>query len=71
MFQPVYLDHNATTPLDPAVFAAMLPWLESQFGNPSSRRNLVRLVVAHREDDDRYLCPSTEAGDHVEAIDSR
>ncbi len=27
MFQPVYLDHNATTPLDPAVLEAMLPWL--------------------------------------------
>lgn len=42
MFQPVYLDHNATTPLDPAVFAAMLPWLESQFGNPSSRHEYGR-----------------------------
>ena len=37
MSLPVYLDHNATTPLDPAVLAAMLPWLESRFGNPSSR----------------------------------
>jgi cysteine desulfurase len=42
MFQPVYLDHNATTPLDPVVFAAMLPWLESQFGNPSSRHEYGR-----------------------------
>ena len=42
MFQPVYLDHNATTPLDPAVMAAMLPWLESQFGNASSRHEYGR-----------------------------
>ena len=42
MFQPVYLDHNATTPLDPAVLAAMLPWLESQFGNASSRHEYGR-----------------------------
>ena len=28
---------DATTPLDPTVLAAMLPWLESQFGNASSR----------------------------------
>jgi cysteine desulfurase len=42
MFQPTYLDHNATTPLDPAVLAAMLPWLESQFGNPSSRHEYGR-----------------------------
>lgn len=42
MSQPVYLDHNATTPLDPAVLAAMLPWLESQFGNASSRHEYGR-----------------------------
>lgn len=33
---PVYLDHNATTPVAPEVLAAMLPWLREQFGNPSS-----------------------------------
>jgi cysteine desulfurase len=33
---PIYLDHNATTPIDPAVFAAMEPFLKSLFGNPSS-----------------------------------
>jgi cysteine desulfurase len=32
----VYLDHNATTPLDPRVRAAMLPWLGERHGNPSS-----------------------------------
>ena len=32
----VYLDHNATTPLDPRVREAMLPWLGSEGGNPSS-----------------------------------
>lgn len=33
---PIYLDNNATTPLDPAVREAMLPFLSEQFGNPSS-----------------------------------
>jgi cysteine desulfurase len=33
---PVYLDHNATTPLDPEALAAMRPFLEQHFGNPSS-----------------------------------
>jgi len=33
---PVYLDHNATTPLDPRVRSAMLPWLGERHGNPSS-----------------------------------
>jgi cysteine desulfurase len=33
---PVYLDYNATTPVDPAVREAMLPYLGEHFGNPSS-----------------------------------
>jgi len=33
---PIYLDHNATTPVDPAVLEAMLPFLQDRFGNPSS-----------------------------------
>src|SRR5262245_1826612 len=34
--KPIYLDYNATTPLDPAVLDAMLPYLWEHFGNPSS-----------------------------------
>lgn len=33
---PVYLDYQATTPLDPRVLNAMLPYLKSKFGNPHS-----------------------------------
>ncbi|MGW0750660.1 hypothetical protein [Streptomyces sp. NPDC002587] len=33
---PVYLDYNATTPVDPGVAEAMLPHLTDFFGNPSS-----------------------------------
>jgi cysteine desulfurase len=33
---PVYLDHHATTPLDPRVLDAMLPYLTERFGNPHS-----------------------------------
>ncbi len=36
MGDPIYLDHNATTPLLPAVVDAMLPFLTTHFGNPSS-----------------------------------
>jgi cysteine desulfurase len=34
--QRIYLDYNASTPIDPAVAAAMRPFLEEHFGNPSS-----------------------------------
>ena len=34
--RPVYLDYAATTPVDPRVLAAMLPYFQEQFGNPSS-----------------------------------
>src|SRR5215469_3732120 len=37
---PIYLDYNATTPLDPAVIDAMLPYLKEHFGNPSSTHSL-------------------------------
>jgi cysteine desulfurase len=34
---PIYLDNHATTPLDPLVLEAMLPYLTDRFGNPSSK----------------------------------
>ncbi|MBI2362801.1 MAG: aminotransferase class V-fold PLP-dependent enzyme, partial [Elusimicrobia bacterium] len=34
--QPVYLDHNATTPVRPEALEAMLPFLKGDFGNPNS-----------------------------------
>ncbi len=35
--QPIYLDYSATTPVDPQVVDAMVPWLFEKFGNPASR----------------------------------
>ncbi|QDF97402.1 cysteine desulfurase [Azoarcus sp. DD4] len=46
MFKPAYLDWNATTPLDPAVREAMLPWLGAGFGNASSRHEYGRQARA-------------------------
>ena len=37
---PVYLDNNATTPIDPEVAEAMLPFIHQHFGNPSSSHAL-------------------------------
>ena len=34
---PIYLDYGATTPVDPRVVDAMIPWLSEHFGNPASR----------------------------------
>ncbi len=34
---PIYLDYGATTPVDPRVVDAMVPWLREHFGNPASR----------------------------------
>lgn len=62
---PIYLDYNATTPVDPRVVDAMLPYLSEQFGNPSSghpagaaaaravtaaREQVARLVGAHADE---------------------
>lgn len=45
----VYLDHAATTPLDPTVYQAMRPYLETQFGNPSSLHRHGRVARASVE----------------------
>jgi cysteine desulfurase len=42
---PVYLDNNATTPMDPRVLEAMLPLLSEQWGNPSSPHQVGRPVT--------------------------
>jgi cysteine desulfurase len=34
---PIYMDYGATTPVDPRVVEAMIPWLYEHFGNPASR----------------------------------
>ena len=39
--QPIYLDNQATTPCDPRVMAAMLPWFTEFFGNPHSAEHVM------------------------------
>jgi cysteine desulfurase len=51
--RPIYLDHNATTPLDPFVRAAMEPFLAEVWGNPSSVHSVGRAARAAL-DDARY-----------------
>ncbi|MDN5914389.1 MAG: cysteine desulfurase [Pseudonocardia sp.] len=50
---PIYLDYNATTPVDPAVLEAALPYLTTHFGNPSSSHHfgaVPREAVARSRD---------------------
>ncbi|WP_321324075.1 cysteine desulfurase family protein [uncultured Parasphingorhabdus sp.] len=57
---PVYLDNQATTPLAPEVFDAMLPWLKDNFGNPHSPHIMGRKAAAAVElarDRIAALCP--------------
>jgi cysteine desulfurase len=77
--QVVYLDHQATTPVDPRVLDAMLPYLTRFYGNPSSphahgrqaaeavraaRRRLCDLIGAGTESEIVFTSGATEA-DHL------
>ena len=42
--KPIYLDYNATTPIDQEVFEAMLPYFKEHFGNPSSNHRYGKLA---------------------------
>lgn len=42
---PIYLDHGATTPMHPEVLAAMAPYWQEQFGNPSSHHRTGHLAA--------------------------
>ncbi|MER6531823.1 cysteine desulfurase family protein [Streptomyces sp. NPDC001508] len=72
---PVYLDHNATTPVDPGVAEAMAPYLSDFFGNPSSghpygaeprralaeARDRVAALVGARPPEIVFTCSGSEA----------
>ncbi len=75
----IYLDYNASTPVDPQVYEAMIPYLKSQFGNPSSAhaagrplrdavekaRGQVASLIGARSDEIVFTSSGTEANNHV------
>src|SRR5438552_12221430 len=77
--KPIYLDYNATTPLDPAVVEAMLPYLKTHFGNPSSThgygktthdavekaRGEVAALLGAQPDEIVFTGGGTEASNHA------
>ena len=75
----IYLDYNATTPIDPQVAEAMLPYIHEQYGNPSSthvpgvaakqavdnaRRQLAEMLGA-KEDEVIFTSGGTESNNHA------
>jgi cysteine desulfurase len=79
MKRPIYLDYNATTPHDPQVIAAMRPYLEQEFGNPSSghwfgiqpkkavmeARRQVAALLNCRPDEIVFTSGGTESNNHA------
>lgn len=79
MQRPVYLDYNATTPIDKEVAKAMLPYIETNYGNPSSSYLLGRLnkeaieqarrqvanLICSKPDEIFFTSGGTESNNHA------
>lgn len=66
MFTPIYFDHNGTTPIDPRVLGAMLPYLKEHYGNASSRHEYGR--AARRAIDQAREQVAASVGAHATEV---
>ena len=64
----IYLDHNATTPLDPRVLDAMMPFLTDRFGNAASRHHSLGCDAATATETARQQVASTIGADPREIV---
>ncbi|MBE9064346.1 cysteine desulfurase family protein [cf. Phormidesmis sp. LEGE 11477] len=68
IIRPVYLDCNATTPVDPRVLSAMLPFFTDYFGNPSSLNHSYGWEAEAGVQQSREILAAAIAADPVEII---